>query len=534
MSSSWRVLSVLLLLFRPAAGTAQPADASAAAATGTPAGPVGPAPEVSGPAAQVAIEATRAAEGGAAVAATPGEASPGLDAAPDEAGGLRLEDLLRLAENHPLVEAARADGDAARARLDLARWAPYSNWSLRGLFTFVPPAGTWDEEWRAIEEGGRDRDYQWEHSILDWGPWVRFDLSGGVPLWTFGKITGAWEAAEAGVRAADAGVERARDEVAWQVRRAYLTLLLARDILYLIEDGRGYIEDAREETRKRIEAGAGGGSMLDLYKIDALAAEVDARELQARRLERLSLAGLAALTGVGDGAAIADVPILPFDLRPAPRADYIERARRERADLRMLDAGIAAQRAKVEIERARYYPDILFTGSANYAYSSATVDQHHPWIEDPFNGYGVGGALVVEYPLDFVADAARVEEAEATLRRLEEQREALWQAAEMEVVDAYESLEEARGRTEAYDRGRVAAERWLIAMLQGMTLGLHEASDLTDALMAFFQNQLNYLNAVYDLDVAWARLALATGSNLLENIGFSDSPAPATPSPPAP
>jgi len=534
VSSSWRVLSVLLLLFRPAAGTAQPADASAAAATGTPAGPVGPAPEVSGPAAQVAIEATRAAEGGAAVAATPGEASPGLDAAPDEAGGLRLEDLLRLAENHPLVEAARADGDAARARLDLARWAPYSNWSLRGLFTFVPPAGTWDEEWRAIEEGGRDRDYQWEHSILDWGPWVRFDLSGGVPLWTFGKITGAWEAAEAGVRAADAGVERARDEVAWQVRRAYLTLLLARDILYLIEDGRGYIEDAREETRKRIEAGAGGGSMLDLYKIDALAAEVDARELQARRLERLSLAGLAALTGVGDGAAIADVPILPFDLRPAPRADYIERARRERADLRMLDAGIAAQRAKVEIERARYYPDILFTGSANYAYSSATVDQHHPWIEDPFNGYGVGGALVVEYPLDFVADAARVEEAEATLRRLEEQREALWQAAEMEVVDAYESLEEARGRTEAYDRGRVAAERWLIAMLQGMTLGLHEASDLTDALMAFFQNQLNYLNAVYDLDVAWARLALATGSNLLENIGFSDSPAPATPSPPAP
>jgi hypothetical protein len=147
---------------------------------------------------------------------------------------------------------------------------------------------------------------------------------------------------------------------------------------------------------------------------------------------------------------------------------------------------------------------------------------------------GVGGALVVEYPLDFVADVARVEEAEATLRRLEEQREALLQAAEMEVADAYESLEEARGRTEAYDRGRTAAERWLIAMLQGMTLGLHEASDLTDALMAFFQNQLNYLNAVYDLDVAWARLALATGSNLLENIGFSDSPGAATPPPAAP
>lgn len=527
--SSRSALPVLVILCWPAVGAAQPADAAAA---GVPAAPAGAAPEISGPAAQVAIEATRATEDEATAAA--GETGSGPGAGAGEAGGLLLEDLLRLAEDHPLVDAARADVAAAGARLDLAHWAPYSNWSFQGLFTFVPPAGTWEEEWRAIEEGGRDQDYQWAHSILDWGPWIKFGVTGGVPLWTFGKITGAWDAAEAGVRAADAGVERARDEVAWQVRRAYLTLLLARDILYLIEDGREYIDDAREEARKRIEAGEGGGSTVDLYKIDALAAEVDARELQARRLERLSLAGLAVLTGVGDGAAIADVPILPFDLRPAPRAEYVELAQRERTDLRMLDAGIAAQRAKVEIERARYYPDILLTGSANYAYSSATVDQHHAWIDDPFNGYGVGGALVVEYPLDFVADYARVEEAEATLRRLEEQREALAQAAEMEVVDAYESLEEARGRTEAYDRGRTAAERWLIALLQGMTLGLHEASDLTDALMAFFQNQLNYLNAVYDLDIAWARLALATGSNLLENIGFSDSSGAGTPSPAAP
>jgi outer membrane protein TolC len=99
----------------------------------------------------------------------------------------------------------------------------------------------------------------------------------------------------------------------------------------------------------------------------------------------------------------------------------------------------------------------------------------------------------------------------------------LGQAAEIEVTDAFESLEEARGRMAAYDRARVAAKRWLIAMLQGMTLGLHEASDMTEALVAFFQNELNYLNAVYDLDTAWARLALATGSNLLDEVGFSDS-----------
>lgn len=509
-----RLAPLLLVALVPASSRAQPGESSAP--------PAGAAPEIAGPAAQVALEATRAAEErAAAAAAASGETSSAEGSSDDADGGLLLDDLLRLAAEHPLVGAARADVDAAEARLDQAHWAPYSNWSFQTLFTFVPPAGAWDDEVTAA--AGRTVDNQWDRSILDWGPWIRLGISGGIPLWTFGKITGAWDAAEAGVRAAGVGVERAQDEVAWQVRRAYLTLLLARDIAYLIEDGRGYIDDAREETQKRIDSGEGGGSMVDLYKIDALAAEVDARELQARRLERLALAGLELLTGVADGATIADLPLSPFALAVQSRADYVELAARERTDLRLLEAGLAAQRAKVEIETARYYPDLLLTASASYAYSSATVDQHNPWVSDPFNTSGVGAALVLECPLDFAVDHARVEEAEATLRRLEQQREVLGQAAELEVTDAWESLEEARGRMGAYDRARVAAKRWLIAMLQGMTLGLHQASDMTDALVAFFQNELHYLNAVYDLDVAWARLALATGSNLLENIGFSDS-----------
>jgi hypothetical protein len=62
----------------------------------------------------------------------------------------------------------------------------------------------------------------------------------------------------------------------------------------------------------------------------------------------------------------------------------------------------------------------------------------------------------------------------------------------------------------------MAARRWFIAVLQGMTLGLHEAGDLTDGLVAYFEDEFNYLTAIYDTDVAWARLALATGGDFLD------------------
>jgi len=251
---------------------------------------------------------------------------------------------------------------------------------------------------------------------------------------------------------------------------------------------------------------------------------VDARELQAKRLERISLSGVRLLAGIDENQEVADIPLAPFALAIKPLADYLDLAQRERSDMRMLDAAIAAQAAKVGIEQARYFPDFAITAQAGYAYSNVTADQHSAWINDPYNTSWIGAALVLDYPLDFAMDYTRVDEAQAVLRRLEEQRDVLAQVAQTEVTDAYESVVEAAGRMEAWDRGRRAAKRWLISVLQSMTLGLSEASDLTDGLLAYFQNELNYLNAVYDLDVAWARLTLATGSPLLDDIPFTDSP----------
>jgi outer membrane protein len=477
-----------------------------------------PPPEMSAAAAQVAIESTTPpAETTSDSAPASGSSADGSQAP----AGLLLPDLLGLAAGHPLIGAAEEDLNAADAREMQSHWAQWSNWTSNVLFTFVPPMFDFETEERNATTPATSGDPQWNRSILDWGPWIRLGVSGAIPLWTWGKITGAQDAADAGVDAGRVGIEKAQQDVAFQVRRAYLTLLLARDILYLIDDGRGYIDDARTETQKRIDAGEGGGATLDLYKIDAMSAEVDARELQARHLERLALAGLRLLAGLDDSQEIADVPLEPFAVEVRPIEEYLAAVDADRPDVRMLDAAIRAQQAKVDIEFARYFPDLAVTASASYAYSSATYDNHNPWLNDPFNTSGVGAALVLDYPLDFGMDYYRVEEARATLRRLQEQREALGQLAQTEITDAYEMLVEARGRMDAWERGRTAARRWMLSILQGMTLGMYEASDLTDSLVAYFQNELNYLNAMYDLDVAWARLAQATGGAFLDDATFA-------------
>ena len=79
-----------------------------------------------------------------------------------------------------------------------------------------------------------------------------------LPLWTFGRITSAWSAADAGVKVATAQVEVDRDAVRLDVRKAYFGLQLARDGLALLADARAQIERA-----------LGDGSKLDARRTRA-------------------------------------------------------------------------------------------------------------------------------------------------------------------------------------------------------------------------------------------------------------------------
>ena len=77
---------------------------------------------------------------------------------------------------------------------------------------------------------------------------------------------------------------------------------------------------------------------------------------------------------------------------------------------------------------------------------------------------------------------------------------------ELEISDAYESVIDARSRTESYDRGRRETRAWFIAAAQAVDVGAADLSDLTDAVSGYFLARFAHLQAIHDLDVAIANL----------------------------
>jgi outer membrane protein TolC len=78
-------------------------------------------------------------------------------------------------------------------------------------------------------------------------------VDGALPLYTFGKMTHAIEAAEAATRVGDHEIDKERNEVRLNVRRAFYGVQLARDALGLVKEAASQIDAQIEKMTKEVE-----------------------------------------------------------------------------------------------------------------------------------------------------------------------------------------------------------------------------------------------------------------------------------------
>ena len=69
----------------------------------------------------------------------------------------------------------------------------------------------------------------------------------------------------------------------------------------------------------------------------------------------------------------------------------------------------------------------------------------------------------------------------------------------------------ARVRLNAWTEATNYAKRWLIKVQQGMDLGLSEQQDLVEPSKTYALKKASEMEALYDFNIALAKLAQATG-----------------------
>jgi outer membrane protein TolC len=436
-----------------------------------------------------------------ALAARPAAAEP-ADAGAERAARRTygLGECLGLAEqNHPNVWAARSRLDAMRAQLDEARFLPFSQFVVTAG---VGPAPT--VRGNALYSPNTETSLSSSMGI-GW----RVGIDGLIPLYTFGKMTNGWAAAEAQVKVGEADIAKQKNQVRLDVRRAYWGLLLARDGIALLDDALSQVKKALDHLHTELEGGA--GDEIDQYKLETLRFELEARRSDARRYETMALAGLRFLTGVQTGFDVPDMPLRPIDRLLLPVAQYLTAARLHRPEVNMARAGIVARQALLDLAKSRYYPDFGIAFSAAWARAPEVDDQLNPFIRDDANYLRYGAVLGLRWTLDMLPNAARVAQARAQLEELRATERYALGGVGVEVETAYAQVVDAQTRARSYEAATKTARKWLIAVQQAIDVGTREDADLVEPARQWAQQRYNYLSALLDLNMAWANLQLATG-----------------------
>lgn len=417
-----------------------------------------------------------------------------------------LAECLALAErNHPTLWAARARLAVVHAQLDEAKWTPYSGWSFSSTFGYLPPLGGTPfynaSPYTLLYQGFGN----------GWQPFVQLHARGTVPLYTFGKIDAIKRAAEANVRVTEWDLEKNRQQVRMDVRRAYYGLMLARDMQYIGNDVIGKLQKGIEGVQRKIEGGDTSVEDADRLRLEIQRDELLARIAEAKKGEAFAIAGLRFLTGVQTAFDIPDEPLTRPDVQLGPVVRYLTAARLFRADVNMARAGVVARKAFLDYQRAQLFPNIGLGLGFTYAIAPSAEPQNAAWLADPFNRFGSSFQFGMEWPLDFLPKQARISAAESQLEEARALERLALGGTAVEVESAYATAVEAKTREENWERAEHRAKRWISSVQDAIDLGTKDERFLIEPLRAYVFARALHAQALMDYHIALSELARVTG-----------------------
>lgn len=432
----------------------------------------------------------------------------GANTPPDTKLGLR-ELIVRALTHNPQMSIARAEVEAANARLGQQRAAWYPSVAFEGriehstMNAATPPdqaAAYLDFSSAGL---GHIPIYNADTDMSGFSS-ASAGLSAEYLLVDFGRRTAAVNAADHSLSAARADLDSSGNDTALEVATRYFGLLRSRAIVQIEQDGRDRKIEALRMTRLLHENGRKAAGDIAVAKADLAQAEVDL----ASANKQAELARLALQHAVGEPPNAPSLVLRSDSRLPDPERfaedteTALQQALAQRPELNFEHRSIAAADSVLQNRRADILPTVTLF---------ANLTQKHYLNGDITPNYAVG----VKFGWTFFDGGQRnhrVDEAQAQLLMSRERLRDQTLNVVNNVRDARQTYIEAKHRLDLTKE--VADSRALDLKLAraGYREGIRSVYELSLAESGYRDASAQRIASEYDLQISIARLYWAIGS----------------------
>lgn len=422
-------------------------------------------------------------------------ASPGLALA--GAAAPALSDCIATAlEVNPDLRSASARLDAARAAVKEAASAFYPQLGLVGSWTRTdnPPQAFFMS--LNQRRASLERDFNNPDDIEN----ARGSIAAQWRLWDGGRSMADRKAAGLGARAAEYSLDTVRNDLVFQITRAYYGILQARGFVAVREAA---VKSISENLRIAAERFQAGGAL----KTDPLNLEVQlsqAREDLIRARNGLELAVAALNTSIGKPLlSLSDVPSMSDASDRSDQSDRPDQpaAIDSRPELQAARAQVEMAVAMAKRARREYMPTLSAFGSVD-------------WDSERFSGaeqsYLAGAAIELNI-FDGFRTRAGVARASAGLVIAQAQADKLQDLLALDLTQARLNEAEARERLEVAGKSLASATESLRITEERFRQGSADITELMAAQVGLTATRTRQVAAQYDILIAQADVARARG-----------------------
>ena len=436
-------------------------------------------------------------------------------ALPDEEGAvpqkiheLSLEDILTIGlEVSPKLWEQRSVIDEAEAQLGQAKAGRLPRMSYLQIAGLIPEA-----KGNATYSPSNRSDL-----LTGLAPFTRLEIKINQPLYTFGKLKAHIEAAEKGLEAKEASLDRFKGELITTLKELYYLILLNEDLHRLVSSTEEEMGKAVEKAEEILEEDEGKLTQHDILKLRYGYNRAAGKRLEIQKGQRLVHSALRSLLYFEDGEdfQLTEKRLKPVKVTLDGLQTYQKIAANRRPEWKQLEAGIAAKEAELLAEKKQYYPDIFVFGLLEYATAPNRDRQENPFVLEEFNFFWGGAYLGWRMALDF-GMPKKVAQKRAQLLALQHQKREATTGMLIEVEKAYREVVEKQESLKFARKARKNGRALSALSAANFYMGLGEAKEVFEAFQMYTEGAAEYYMAIKDFNMAVAELARVTGTLSIE------------------
>lgn len=372
---------------------------------------------------------------------------------------------------------------------------------LESAFSFIPRI---DVE-AVLGPAPSDADF------FDFGVLNYFKVQAGIPLYDFGRRHNYHQAALRRVQVEKNSVELMEIHEVLDVIRLYYGVVFGRETLNVLYDAREKVYRYRDQIEAKYKKRPGDVSRADVLamRLDVLKLENQIAEAEEKGANAFDALALKIGFDRGEKFDVEDRFLRPVKNPLKSLEDYHELAKLQRPELSMLEIGIEARKYALSAEKRSLLPAFFLGGFVEN--SSATSVQFDNDLNFTQGGVGLG----LKWGFDWNQNRGKVKVARSEYMKLVEQQRMALPAIELDVTRAYREATRRQGSLRRGRKARKISRALMFFAKSNWDIGVGDPLKLKDALIRFNEARFQHLQAIFDFNVAMAKLNQSVGQKFL-------------------